>query len=168
MNRKTNHIMVITLSLALLVLLAAPFVQAAERGKVTARVVWYATKFQSIPVDDVEGHIIFVLEAKGIAFEEPWGAALGKSSGTSDVTKGLGSSEAYIVNTYPDGSTTTFKAKSWATSAERGNTVAGEGTWTYVRGTGKFQGIQGEGTLKFWVLGPGQWYGDYEGEYTLP
>jgi hypothetical protein len=168
MIKKANHIIVITLSLALLLLLAAPFVQAAERGKVTGRLVYYATSFQSVPVGDVEGHIIFLFEAKGIGFWEPWGAALVKESATGDRTKGMGPTETYEIDTFPDGSTITFKIKGEATSAERGKTAAGESTWTFLGGTGKFQGIQGGGTGKFWVLGPGQWYGDAEGEYTLP
>jgi len=43
-----------------------------------------------------------------------------------------------------------------------------EGTWTCIKGTGKFKGIQGAGTWKSYILGPGQWYTDIEGEYTLP
>jgi hypothetical protein len=170
MIRKTNHIMVITLSLVLLLLLAAPFVQAAERGKWTGRAVMYATSFQSIPVGDVEGHIIFLFEAKGIGFGEPWGACLLKESTTGDRTKGVGSTEGYGIWTYPDGSTITTKGKGESTSAGPGKTGAGAGevTWTYLRGTGKFLGIQGGGTGKFWLLGPGQWYADSEGEYTLP
>lgn len=170
MIRKTNHIMVIILSLVLLLLLAAPFVQAAERGKVTGRLVLYATSFQSIPVGDVEGHIIFLFEAKGIGFWEPWGAALLKNSATGDRTKGLGPAESYEIYTFPGGSTITTKSKGEATSAGTGKTGTGggEGTWTFLGGTGKFQGIQGGGTFKWWVLGPGQWYSDFEGEYTLP
>jgi hypothetical protein len=170
MIRKTNHIMLITLSLVLLLLLAVPFVQAAERGNVTCRQVWYATNFQSIPVGDVEGHIISLFEAKGITFWEPWGAVLAKVSATSDRTKGLGPAESYEIYTFPDGSTITTKCKGEATSAGTGKTGAGggEGPWTFVSGTGKFQGIQGGGTFKWWVLGPGQWYSDFEGEYTLP
>jgi hypothetical protein len=170
MIRKTNHIMVITLSLALLLLLAVPFVQAAERGKWTGRGVMYATSYQSIPVGDVEGHIIFLLEAKGIGFGEPWGPCLIKDSETGDRTKGAGSTEGYAIWTYPDGSTITTKGKGVSRSTGPGKTGAGggEGTWTFVSGTGKFQGIQGGGTSKFWHAGPGQAYADIEGEYTLP
>ncbi len=170
MNRKTNHIVVIALSLVLLLLLAAPFVQAAERGKVTCRMVYYVTSFQSIPVGDIEGHNIFLLEAKGIGFWEPWGASLLKESCIGDRTKGLGSAEAYEIHTFPDGSTITMKIKAEATGAGPGKTGSsgGEETWTFLGGAGKFQGIQGGGTGKFWVLGPGQWYSDSEGEYTLP
>ncbi|MGA2468979.1 MAG: hypothetical protein ABSH06_32170 [Thermodesulfobacteriota bacterium] len=170
MIRKTNHIMVIVISLVLLLLLAAPFVQAAERGKVTSRNFYYATNVQIIPVGDVEGHVIFVLEAKGITIGEPWGAALIKESITGDRTKRLGPGEGYSVYTYPDGSTITTKFKGEVTAAGRSKTGTseGEGTWTYVRGTSKFQGIQGGGTFKYKELGPGQWYSDLEGEYTLP
>jgi hypothetical protein len=93
-----------------------------------------------------------------------------KDSETGDRTKGLGPSEGYNVTTYPDGSTITAKVKAEATSAGSGKSGSGEGegTYTWVRGTGKFQGIQGGGTFKFRVLGPGQWYADFEGEYTLP
>jgi hypothetical protein len=170
MIKKTNHIMVITLSLVLLLLLAVPFVQAAERGKVTGRNVLYVTNVQLIPVGDVEGHNIYLLEAKGIAFWEPWGAALIKQSEIGDRTKGVGLSEGYAIYTFPDGSTITTKWKAGSTRAGSGKTGAGEGefTYTFVSGTGKFQGIQGGGTGKFWVLGPGQFYADFEGEYTLP
>ena len=98
------------------------------------------------------------------------GAALGKKSTTGDRTKGLGPDEGYQIYTFPDGSTITTKDRGMATSAGTGKTGsgAGEGTWTLVSGTGKFQGIKGGGTLKFWVLGPGQFYADLEGEYTLP
>jgi hypothetical protein len=161
---------VIALSLVLLLLLAAPFVQAAEKGKVTGRTVWYATNFQMIPVGDAEGHIIFVFEAKGISFWEPWGACLVKESTAGDRTKGLGPVEFYDINTFPDGSTIMTKGKGESTSAGAGKTGtgAGQGTWTFVSGTGKFQGIQGGATFKYWALGPGQWYSDGEGEYTLP
>ena len=170
MIRKTNHIMAIPLSLVLLLLLAASFALAAEKGKVTACEVMYATNYQSIPVGDVEGHMIFLYEAKGIAFWEPWGAALSKESGIGDRTKGLGSNEAYTIITYPDGSTITIKGKGVSKSAGSGKTGAGEGesTCTYVGGTGKFDGIQGGGTAKWWHLGPGQYYVDFEMDYTLP
>ena len=138
--------------------------------KVTGRDVLYATNIQIVPVGDVEGHNIYLLESKGIGFREPWGPCLIKNSETGDRTKGLGSNEGYGVSTYPDGSTITTKFKAESTRAGSGQTGAGEGegTYTCVRGTGKFQGIQGGGTFKYRVLGPGQWYADWEGGYTLP
>ncbi len=41
------------------------------------------------------------------------------------------------------------------------------GTWKAVKGTGKFEGIQGKGTWQFYPVGD-QAYHDWEGEVELP
>ena len=66
MTKKANQIVFITLAVILLLLLAALFVQAGERGKWTGRGAFYATNYQSIPVGDVEGHIVFVINKASI------------------------------------------------------------------------------------------------------
>jgi len=143
---------------------------AGERGKVVLRDVYFATGFPSAKVPDTEGHAIYLIEAKGMSFSEKWGPCLLVQSGIGDYTKGLGPAEGYTHRTYPDGSTITTKYKGEAKTVGRGITGGGGGevTWTFIKGTGKFEGIQGGGTSKYWVLGPGQWYSDSEGEYTLP
>ena len=144
---------------------------AGERGKFVARWVVYGTSFQTLKVPDVEGHTIFLTEAKGIAFSEKWGAHLIYLTGTYDIIKkGEGTVQGYNQMTFPDGSTITSKWEGKLMG--RGRTVTGasstEGTWTYIKGTGKFEGIQGVGTYKSYILGTGQWYNDMEGDYTLP
>ncbi|MGA2468978.1 MAG: hypothetical protein ABSH06_32165 [Thermodesulfobacteriota bacterium] len=143
---------------------------AGERGKVAAREVLYATTVQTLKVPDVEGHTIHLIEAKGIGFSEKWGAYLIYLTYTLDVIKGEGTHQGYNHMTYPDGSTFTVKYEGKNMRGGRGltGTAGGEGTWTLIKGTGKFEGIQGEGTYKSYSLGPGQWYNDTEGEYTLP
>jgi hypothetical protein len=143
---------------------------AGERGKVVARDVFFATGFPSAKVPDQEGHAIYLLEAKGMSFNEKWGPCLLVQSGVGDYTKGVGPYEGYIHYTYPDGATITIKFKGEAKRVGKGMTGSGEGggTWTYIKGTGRFEGIQGGGTSRYWALGPGQWYSDGEGEYTLP
>jgi hypothetical protein len=145
-------------------------VMAGERGKVVFRDVHFATGFPSAKVPDTEGHAIYLLEAKGMSFSEKWGPCLFVQSAVGDYTKGLGPYEVYVHYTYPDGSTITAKVKGEAKSVGKGITGGGGGggTWTYIKGTGRFEGIQGGGTGRYWVLGPGQWYSDSEGEYTLP
>jgi len=144
---------------------------AGERGKVVSREVYFATSIPSAKVPDVEGHAIYFFEAKGIGFSEEWGAALITLAGTGDYTKGAGPNEGYSHFTYADGSTITLRWKGKAKEGPPPGTVGrreGDGTWTYIKGTGKFEGIKGGGTYKYFVLGPGQWYSDGEGEYTLP
>jgi len=143
---------------------------AGERGKVVSRDVHFAAGFPSAKVPDTEGHAIYLIDAKGMSFNEKWGPCLLVLSGAGDYTKGLGPSEGYTHYTFPDGSTITSKWKGEAKTVGRGITGSGggEGTWAYIKGTGRFEGIQGGGTFEYRVLGPGQWYGDWEGEYTLP
>jgi hypothetical protein len=143
---------------------------AAEKGKVAYRQVYYMTSIHTLKVPDVEGHAINLLEAKGIVSSEKWGAALIYQINTLDFIKGSGTFQGYTHTTYPDGSTITtkFEGKSKGGGAGTTGMASSEGTWTYVKGTGKFEGIQGRGTMKSYVLGPGQFYSDSEGEYTLP
>jgi hypothetical protein len=144
---------------------------AAERGKITFRIVNYVTTVHTLKVPDVEGHANVLFEAKGITFYEKWGPALISQIVSFDLIKGVGTYQGYSHTTFPDGSTTTakFEGKSTATAAGLVTGIAAsEGTWTFTKGTGKFEGIQGRGTFKTYTLGPGQYYADNEGEYILP
>ena len=143
---------------------------AGERGKVVDREVNYATNFQTVKIPDVDGHTNHLYEAQLIGFNERFGPAVGANIGRIDVIKGAGLVQGYTHFTYPDGSTITSKWEGENRGMGRGisGSASGEGTWTYIKGTGKYEGIQGSGTYKSYILGPGQWYSDSEGEYTLP
>ena len=143
---------------------------AGERGKVVSREVYCASSFPSVKVPDAEGHAIYLVDAKGVGFNEAWGASAAVCTGTSEVIKGGGPVTGYAHFTFADGSTLTSKYKGEAKGAAYGATGRreGEGTWAYIKGTGRFEGIQGEGTYKWYVIAPGIWYSDGEGEYTLP
>ncbi|MGD0626952.1 MAG: hypothetical protein ABSB32_19865 [Thermodesulfobacteriota bacterium] len=137
-------------------------VVAGERGKVSNREIWFMTTIQTLKVPDMEGHTIHLWEAKGIILTEKWGACQGYVPATSDfiTPKGIMTSQGYVQYTYPDGSTTIQKWES------KGGTSPG--TWTYLKGTGRFEGIQGGGTFTHSMVAPDRWYTDIEGEYTLP
>jgi len=143
---------------------------AGESGKVVVRDVMFAASFPSAKVPDVEGHVIYLVDAKGIHFSDKWGVASAVCCGTTEYIKGVGPITGYYVYTFPDGSTNTIKYQGEAKGVPPGSTGrrGGEVTWTYVRGTGKFEGIKGGGTSKFWVVAPGLWYTEAEGEYALP
>jgi len=136
---------------------------AGERGKVVVRDAFFSTNYVSAKVPDVEGHAVNFIEAKGMSFTEKWGACLLVMVAVQDYTKGVGPYLGYIHYTYRDGSTISIKIEGKGKPGEKG-----EGSWSYIKGTGRFEGIQGGGTGQYWVLGPGQWYTDSEGEYTLP
>jgi hypothetical protein len=143
---------------------------AAEKGKVTYRQVFNVTTIHTLKVPDVEGHAYTLFEAKGIIFSEKWGAAVVTMINSLDLIKGVGTFQGYTHTTYADGSTITakFEGKSIAAGVGLTGTGSTEATWTYIKGTGKFQGIQGRGTSKSHTVAPGQFYSDAEGEYTLP
>jgi len=145
-------------------------VVAGEKGKVVAREVFYRTNILRLNIPDVEGHTMHLVEAKLIHFNEKFGPAVGILTNFADVTKGTGPHQGYVHLTFSDGSTITHKWK--GESKGGGTTISGVassvGTWSFIKGTGKFEGIQGEGTWKSYNLGPGQWYSDLEGEYKLP
>ena len=144
---------------------------AGESGKVLVRDVFFAQGYlASTKVADAEGHAMNLLEAKGMSFSDKWGPCLLVLSVVQDYTKGVGPYDGYIHYTYSDSSTITIRIKGEGKAAGPGATgsASGEGTWTYLKGTGKFEGIQGGGTREYWVLGPGQWYADATGEYKLP
>jgi len=136
---------------------------AGEKGKVVVRDVFFMTNYVSAKVPDVGGHAVNFIEAKGMSFTEKWGACLFVMVAVQDYTEGVGPYLGYLHYTYRDGSTISIKMEGKGKPGERG-----EGTWSYIKGTGKFEGIQGGGTREYWVLGPGQWYVDAKGEYTLP
>jgi hypothetical protein len=161
--------MMVLIAFAMGIVLMADAV-AEEKGKVGYRHVFYITTIHTLKVPDVEGHTNILHEAKGIVFYEKWGSALIYQITTMDLIKGAGTLKAYTHTTFPDGSTITLKIEGKSTGGGVGVTGAAstEGTWTYTKGTGKFEGIQGRGTSKTYILGPGQFYSDFEGEYTLP
>jgi hypothetical protein len=160
--------MIVLIAFAMGIFLVSDAV-AAETGKVASRTVFYVTTFHTLKVPDVEGHAITLLEAKGISFSEKWRPALTSLINSLDLIKGVGTFQAYGHTTFPDGSITAkFEGKTTATGGTLTGMASNEGTWTYTKGTGKFEGIQGRGTFKSYILGPGQFYSEMEGEYTLP
>jgi len=143
---------------------------AGERGKIIARQACSATTVHTLKVPDVESHTISLIEGKGIVFNEKWGAHLIYLTYTVDLIKGEATVRGYTQYTFPDGSTYTSKWEGKNMGAGRGTagSASSEGSWTFIKGTGRFEGIQGEGTYKSYILVPGQWYSDIEGQYTLP
>jgi len=143
---------------------------AGESGKVVEREVYYVTTVHRLNVPDVEGHINSLTEAKAINFNEKFGNSIGYLTQLADGIKGIGTVQGYTQITYPDGSTITSKWMGEMKGAGLGPTggSGAKGTWSYIKGTGKYEGIKGQGTYDSYVLGPGQWYSEVRGEYTLP
>jgi len=145
---------------------------AGEKFKL--RTVKYNVKWEPVNVPDEEGHVIAVYEHKGIStnmegktFGDGW---VTWETGLVDINlkTGLGSGHGYGVVTDRDGDKYYL---AWKGKRVRGGKLW-TGYWefesTIVKGTGKYEGIQGKETGYTYHPEKGQVYTDSEVEVELP
>lgn len=131
----------ILLIAACLLLFSMPAIAKTE--KVKGRNVSQITKMHVIKVGDVDGHIIALYERRGVGFFDGEVVTY-LNRGMFDVIKGEGKAEGYATYTFEDGSTTISKWQGTLAPLE-GKRLTGEGTFYYIGGSGRFEGIKGEG-----------------------
>ena len=163
--------LIVPLLASLLVIIAFQNAVGGERFKL--RTAEYYTTWQKTDIDDEKGHMLAVTGAKtlttnmdGKAFGDGWA---GHSVGSVELRlkTGTGSGQWYAEMTDEDGDK--------IYSISKGKRIKGafwasywEGETTYVRGTGKYQGIKGKGTWKAYPVAPNQSYSDAEIVVELP
>jgi hypothetical protein len=146
----------------------------AQTYTLKCRSTGHFPKMHIIEVGDVPGHILLVAEGAGVYSCDDGSVATGSSKSMAEFTKGSGKTQSYYeVLTFEDGSTYWTKAQFNITPAPDGETGIWEGTIEYIKGTGRFEGIQGGGTFTGKRLAPvpgagAQYYFDTTGTYTLP
>lgn len=146
-----------------------PMTQAAE--ECAGRSVYYTQKSESMEVGDVPGHFVGVLQQPGMTFFTK-GAAKGEIAPRMatvyfDTVKGKGTCISYIVTTFQDGSTMSFRSTCTITPGEGGKRATFEGPYEIIGGTGKFEGLKGRGMFKGERVGSpktgGESYADFTG-----
>jgi len=126
----------------------------------------YMVKWEQLEVGDEEGHVIAITESQQFYFNETTGDKHPSTSiGTMDmnIKTGQGSGKGYGTSIDKDGD------KSFRTW--EGKTVGKghwKGTFTYIKGTGKYEGIKGGGTWDQYSIAPKQSYLEVEGEMEIP
>jgi hypothetical protein len=111
------------------------------------RIVTHATSVQSQEVGDFEGHAQGLARQSGLAFLSDGSVGTTYFTATNDFTKGTGTFIAYYNLTLKDGSILFFKGSGTA-KADGTTTIFPETTDVAVlRGTGRFEGAKGDGTL---------------------
>ena len=144
---------------------------AGEKFK--GRTVWYSTKFEQVGVPGEEKHFMALQDVKGIGSNTE-GKAFGEGTVERkveildiDLKSETGISHGYQESTDRDGNKIYYrtegrriKGKFWAS--------VWEGKSTILRGTGKYEGIRGEGTFSSYPIAPMQHYVDWEMEVELP
>ncbi len=133
----------------------------------------YAAKISVIEVDDIPGHTIGVVEFAGVLSCDDGSIATTSTKDMFDYIKGSGKFHGYSVVTFEDGFTFSIGYQGTATPEANGKTTRWDGTCEFIKGTGRFEGVQGGGSLigKRLASAPGagsQYYVDYDLTYTLP
>jgi hypothetical protein len=116
----------------------------AKKEKFKGRHITQITKIHVFKVGDVEGHIIGIIQRRGLNFINGEVATF-RNWLTFDITKGKGTAEGYSQVTYEDGSTTVGKFQGTLEPIE-GKRSTGKGTFSYIGGSGRFEGIKGGGS----------------------
>jgi len=129
------------------------------------------TRLDYVEVPEVEAYPLFIglYESKGLAMFENGEIAICKNSGHFNTVEGV---RGFIVNTFEDGSTQWIKFQRPPGTPGEGGEVKFdiiEGTFEYIGGTGRFEGIKGKGSFTgkyFPTYDVAYW--DMTAEYTLP
>ena len=133
----------------------------------------YVTQDESLPVGDVEGHMLSLTTRRAFCILENGEIATEVAVQTRDLVKGSGSAIQYRTMTFADGSTIMVKAQTTVEVTAAGARTATT-TREIIKGTGRFEGIKGTGTsaVKYLPLEKGELGPKGIGEgtltYTLP
>jgi hypothetical protein len=110
---------------------------------IAALLLMPATQAEAKTVKDVEGHSVNLYERRGVVIFENGETAAYHTCGTSDYIKGQGSFHGYSDILYKDGSRQIWEdtGSTKLAPGEKQRIMKGEGK--YIKGTGRFEGIQG-------------------------
>ena len=153
-------------TLAFILTLSVTTSMAQEKVKITSKYTGVFTKTEQIKPDDTEGHTLNLYEAKGAGTGSNGGFTF-VNQGMSDLVKGNGTHHGYYKATDKDGHFyyTKWQGQVTTTKSPEGKPIVKfGGTWSFTRGTGKWENTQGGGTYKGWFIGPGIYTVITEGE----
>jgi hypothetical protein len=110
---------------------------------IETRIVMHVTSVQTQDVGDVDGHVLGLARASGIASFQDGSTATAYFITQTDYVKGSGTNSTFSNLTFDDGSVLWYKTTGTAT-AEGARTIF-RGTITVVGGKGRFAGAKGDG-----------------------
>ena len=161
------------ISLILIFALGVTTSIAQQKIKVSGKHTFAYTKQYTINVGDTEGHIIALDEFEGFnvsAGEEKFmDGALDVGMTFQDLVMGNGTHQGYG-NFSLNGDVIFWKhqGNTATTISPEGKPVTTfEGSWTYTKGTGKYENIQGSGTYKGKLMSRTIFIMEWEGEYFI-
>lgn len=147
---------------------------AADTTDISGSINLSLIKQEALPVSPQGGDMLLLEEAHGAnrntGTADFMDGAQMVNKGVASLLRGSGPQHGYItfakdgnqVDTKWSGTVTTTQSK------DGQQMVSFKGTWEQVRGTGKYQGIQGHGTYTGHYISPKDYVVDWEGQSTLP
>ena len=118
-------------------------------------------------IGDDENHGVGAYESIGLTLHENGDVSTYTNKGTYESKDGIGKFQGFVVRKYPDGSTTTSRYEGNSKPAGEGLRVW-EGTSIWISGTGKFEGVKGEGAYKGTRYPNKMSVTDWEAKVSLP
>ncbi len=119
---------------------------------IETRIVMHATSVQTQDVGDVDGHVLGLIRASGIASFQDGSTATAFFVAQTDYVKGSGTNATFSNLTFDDGSVLWYKTTGTATAD--GARTKFRGTITVLGGKGRFAGAKGEGGFNGARLAP--------------
>ena len=165
---KSKLFLVLT-TLALILTFGVTTSTAQEKINMKAKYYGVFTKSEQMKPDDTEGHTMSFYESKGAGTGSN-GEFTNFNQGTSDLVKGNGTHHGYYKATDKNGHVyfSKWQGKVTTTKSPEGRPIMKfGGTWSLIRGTGKWKNAQGGGTYKGWFIGQGIFVNTTEGEVTI-
>ncbi len=144
-EEQSTLIIVTVLTLSIVLSLSFGFLIQAEGQMAEYRLSCYFTMAEVSPGGGVEGHTHALYELKGLGYLENGEAMVYSGWTTVEITKD--SAQGYAFHTWIDGSTTVSKAHFNVTTSPEGKVLLDEGTFDFIKGTGRFAGIKGKASF---------------------
>jgi len=161
--------MALLISLTLIFILGVVPSIAREKTKIKGEMTVAYVRQESIDIGDTEGHIISLGKSEGTNFSTGKhkfmdGAQVVNMS-FGDLVKGTGPHQGYLKLT-EEGDAVFCNWEGKVTT--KGTSLPTfKGTFSYIGGTGKFEGIQGDGTYKGKFISKMIYTVEWEGEYSI-
>ena len=164
-----SKLLLILTTLAFILAFSVTTSTAQEKVKISSTYTGAFTKMEQIKPDDSEGHTLSLYEAKGAGTGSGGGFTF-FNQGMSDLVKGNGTHHGYYKATDKDGHVYFAKWQGKVTttmSSEGRPNVQFGGTWSFIKGTGKWENVEGGGTYKGMFIGADIFTNTTEGEYFI-
>ena len=164
-----SKLLLILTTLAFILAFSVTTSTAQEKVKINAKATGVFTEYEQMKPDDTEGHTLTSYEAKGAGMGSSGGHTF-ISHGMSDLVKVNGTHHGYYKATDKDGHVwfAKWQGKVTTTMSPEGRpNVQFAGTWSFIKGTGKWENVQGGGTYKGMFIGDGIFSNVTEGEYFI-